>query len=352
MLVQQKDRSDPVESNAFSADIVNSIPQRTFDGNQEKAIAKKLSKSSSVAEDFMDTDHIDNPDHPDYDPHNYDDDYSDHNDFGDDASTMVMVSSSTKNPVMPSAWSPRLHRRKKEIMMKGNSKVANEIMVDCILNIQHFFQNKVVYMTMSMEINEDDSTVPESSTYQRMMKHMSKYADMPHILRDDVRRGLQPVLEVSTVKRGGASHQVPGPVFPDRAESLAVRWFVEAARRRCDKQGVTMADAMTMEALAVFGQLSQHGVRMASMKPVFSSPDQDAPGNDEQYHDSMDSASDDETRSGTKQRDQQRDQQPDEGQSSSPQGTSHETSCHSLNKLLNVHRAAKANRVNAHMREE
>lgn len=43
---------------------------------------------------------------------------------------------------------------------------------------------------------------------------------------------VKPVLEVKSRRVGGATYQVPVEVKPDRRQSLAARWLVEAARTR------------------------------------------------------------------------------------------------------------------------
>ena len=53
-----------------------------------------------------------------------------------------------------------------------------------------------------------------------------------------------PELEVKARRVGGANYQVPVEVKPDRAQALALRWIVNAARTR---SGKTMADKLANE---------------------------------------------------------------------------------------------------------
>ena len=53
-----------------------------------------------------------------------------------------------------------------------------------------------------------------------------------------------PELEVKARRVGGANYQVPVEVKPDRAQALALRWIVNAARSR---SGKTMADKLANE---------------------------------------------------------------------------------------------------------
>jgi small subunit ribosomal protein S7 len=55
-----------------------------------------------------------------------------------------------------------------------------------------------------------------------------------------------PILEVKPRRVGGATYQVPVEVEPGRRLSLAIRWLVQAARKR---SGKTMAEKLANELL-------------------------------------------------------------------------------------------------------
>jgi small subunit ribosomal protein S7 len=57
-------------------------------------------------------------------------------------------------------------------------------------------------------------------------------------------KNVAPHLEVRSRRVGGATYQVPVEVRFDRARALAMRWIIDAARRRGEK---TMADRLTVE---------------------------------------------------------------------------------------------------------
>ena len=48
-------------------------------------------------------------------------------------------------------------------------------------------------------------------------------------------KALTPVLEVRSRRVGGATYQVPVEVRPERAQALAIRWLISAARSRSEK---------------------------------------------------------------------------------------------------------------------
>ena len=57
---------------------------------------------------------------------------------------------------------------------------------------------------------------------------------------------LRPTLEVRSRRVGGSTYQVPVEVRPRRAQTLAVRWLVEFARKRREN---TMAERLSNEIL-------------------------------------------------------------------------------------------------------
>ena len=58
---------------------------------------------------------------------------------------------------------------------------------------------------------------------------------------------IMPVLECKTRRVGGANYQVPMEVAPDRAKALALRWLLDAARKRSESN---MATRLAAELLA------------------------------------------------------------------------------------------------------
>ncbi|GIX16814.1 MAG: 30S ribosomal protein S7 [Rhodothalassiaceae bacterium] len=57
---------------------------------------------------------------------------------------------------------------------------------------------------------------------------------------------VKPALEVRSRRVGGATYQVPMEVRPDRAQTLAIRWMIAAARARSER---TMVERLAGELL-------------------------------------------------------------------------------------------------------
>ena len=84
---------------------------------------------------------------------------------------------------------------------------------------------------------------------------------------------IQPMVEVKSRRVGGATYQVPVEVRPSRRLALAMRWMVDAARKRGEKSMALrlageMADASEGKGSAVKKREDVH--RMAEANKAFS----------------------------------------------------------------------------------
>lgn len=62
-------------------------------------------------------------------------------------------------------------------------------------------------------------------------------------------QNVSPKLEVKARRVGGASYQIPSEVRPERRLSLAIRWIIEASRKRSNKEYHTFAEKLAQELL-------------------------------------------------------------------------------------------------------
>ena len=84
---------------------------------------------------------------------------------------------------------------------------------------------------------------------------------------------VKPLLEVKSRRVGGANYQVPVEVRPERRTSLAIRWVLEAARKRGEKTMVQrlsgeLVDAFNNTGAAVKKKEDTH--RMAEANKAFA----------------------------------------------------------------------------------
>jgi small subunit ribosomal protein S7 len=67
---------------------------------------------------------------------------------------------------------------------------------------------------------------------------------------DKALTNIAPKVEVKARRVGGASYQVPIEVRPERRSSLALRWLVEAARKRPNKEFRSFTEKLASELIA------------------------------------------------------------------------------------------------------
>ncbi len=84
---------------------------------------------------------------------------------------------------------------------------------------------------------------------------------------------VKPNIEVKSRRVGGATYQVPTEVKADRRQALAIRWLIDAARRRAEKTMVDRLSGELMDAAANRGaavKKREDTHRMAEANKAFS----------------------------------------------------------------------------------
>ena len=84
---------------------------------------------------------------------------------------------------------------------------------------------------------------------------------------------IRPNIEVRSRRVGGATYQVPVEVRPDRAQALAIRWLITAARKRNEntmeeRLAAELSDAVNNRGTAVKKREDTH--KMADANKAFS----------------------------------------------------------------------------------
>lgn len=108
-----------------------------------------------------------------------------------------------------------------------------------------------------------------SALYILSKKIRKKELDIFILALDNVK----PVVEVKSRRVGGSTYQVPVEVRPVRRNALAMRWIVEAARKRADKSMSSrlmheLADAIENKGFAVRKREEVH--KMADANKAFA----------------------------------------------------------------------------------
>ena len=110
------------------------------------------------------------------------------------------------------------------------------------------FGDQVVSKFMNCLMRDGKKSVAESIVYGAFEAIAKRTGQDPikvfHTALDNVR----PDIEVRSRRVGGATYQVPVEVRPERAQALAIRWLIHAARNRSEYTMVERLSAELLEA--------------------------------------------------------------------------------------------------------
>tara|TARA_Y100000590_G_scaffold365830_1_gene424873 strand:+ start:467 stop:937 length:471 start_codon:yes stop_codon:yes gene_type:complete len=79
-------------------------------------------------------------------------------------------------------------------------------------------------------------TIAEKIIYDAMEKIKNKSKEEPINIFNEAINNIRPTVEVRSRRVGGATYQVPVEVKANRSQALAIRWLIDASRKRKDKK--------------------------------------------------------------------------------------------------------------------
>jgi SSU ribosomal protein S7P len=101
---------------------------------------------------------------------------------------------------------------------------------------------------MNLVMREGKKSVAESIVYSALDTIESRLKRDPLPVFHEALENVKPMVEVRSRRVGGATYQVPVEVRPDRAQALAIRWLIAAARKRPEKTMSARLSAELIEA--------------------------------------------------------------------------------------------------------
>jgi small subunit ribosomal protein S7 len=107
-----------------------------------------------------------------------------------------------------------------------------------ILMPDQVYKSKVVSRMINAAMERGKKSLAMTIVYDSMLKLHEDEKERLRIFEQAV-KNVMPQQEVRSKRVGGATYQVPMPLKHDRAEALAVRWIVEAAK---SKKGKSMIE--------------------------------------------------------------------------------------------------------------
>jgi small subunit ribosomal protein S7 len=97
------------------------------------------------------------------------------------------------------------------------------------------FNSTIIPKLINSIMYDGKKVVAEKIVYEAIEKIKSKTKEEPINVFNEALNNIKPSVEVRSRRVGGATYQVPVEVKTKRAQALAIRWLVDASRKRKDK---------------------------------------------------------------------------------------------------------------------
>jgi small subunit ribosomal protein S7 len=153
-------------------------------------------------------------------------------------------------------------------MSRKHSNFSREILPD------PKFHSEMITRFINMVMTSGKKSVAERIVYGAMdtIGEKNKSADAVDLVEKAL-ENVSPMVEVKSRRVGGATYQVPVEVRPKRRQTLAMRWIIEAARKRGEKSmpnrlAGELLDAVEQRGTAVKKREDTH--RMAEANKAFA----------------------------------------------------------------------------------
>ena len=135
------------------------------------------------------------------------------------------------------------------------------------------FKSRVVSKLISMVMYDGKKSIARKIVYESLDKVGNDDPKESRRFFEEAIKNLMPELEVRSRRVGGENYQIPVPVRHDRAETLAMRWLIDAARASkgrpfADRLVTEIKNAYNNEGSAIKKKLDT--IRMAEANKAFS----------------------------------------------------------------------------------
>ena len=97
------------------------------------------------------------------------------------------------------------------------------------------FKSSIIPKLINSIMLDGKKTVAEKIVYEAIDKIKSKSKEEPITIFNNAISNIKPSVEVRSRRVGGATYQVPVEVKAKRSQALALRWLIDASRKRKDK---------------------------------------------------------------------------------------------------------------------
>jgi small subunit ribosomal protein S7 len=124
------------------------------------------------------------------------------------------------------------------------------------------FKSPVIPKLINNIMYDGKKNIAAKIIYEAIDKIKSKTKEEPINVFNEAINNIKPTVEVRSRRVGGATYQVPVEVKSNRAQALAIRWLVDASRKRKDKH---MSDKMFNE---IFDAYEKKGLAVKKKEDV------------------------------------------------------------------------------------
>ena len=132
------------------------------------------------------------------------------------------------------------------VQKKVNNYVKKKSAPKKIPIVDSKYKSTIIPKLINSIMYDGKKTIAEKIIYDAIEKIKSKIKEEPINIFNEAINNIKPTVEVRSRRVGGATYQVPVEVKSKRSQALALRWLVDASRKRKDKQ---MSDKIFNEIL-------------------------------------------------------------------------------------------------------
>jgi small subunit ribosomal protein S7 len=127
---------------------------------------------------------------------------------------------------------------------KGSTKTRD-------VNPDTLYGNYTIAKIINYAMKDGRKIAAQKQVYQSLdiLKKESKQDDVVTVLEQAL-DNIRPKVEVRPRRIGGAVYQVPTPVKSNRQSTLAIRWLINSARKKENKQFHTFGQKLASELLS------------------------------------------------------------------------------------------------------
>ena len=98
------------------------------------------------------------------------------------------------------------------------------------------YKSAIIPKLINSIMYDGKKTIAEKIVYDAIEKIKTKSKDEPINIFNEAISNIRPTVEVRSRRVGGATYQVPVEVKASRSQALAIRWLIDASRKRKDKK--------------------------------------------------------------------------------------------------------------------